>query len=88
MIVLTQKSFDKDIEKISDKKLAVKFLSIINTLETVSSVSEINHLKKMKSKGNYYRIRIGNYRLGFKLEKGVITLLRFMHRKEIYDYFP
>ena len=88
MIVLTQKSFDKDIEKISDKKLAFKILSIIDTLETVSSVSEINHLKKMKSKGNYYRIRIGNYRLGFKLEKGVITLLRFMHRKEIYDYFP
>lgn len=42
----------------------------------------------MKAKGSYYRIRIGNYRLGLKQEQDTLTLLRFMHRKDIYTYFP
>jgi mRNA interferase RelE/StbE len=42
----------------------------------------------MKAKGNYYRIRIGNYRLGLRYDSNSVTLLRFMHRKDIYTYFP
>jgi len=42
----------------------------------------------MKVKGKYFRIRIGEYRLGLKEERGMLILLRFMHRKEIYKYFP
>jgi len=42
----------------------------------------------MTSTTNYYRIRIGTYRLGFKENKGAILLLRFMHRKDIYEFFP
>ena len=42
----------------------------------------------MSGKGNYYRIRVGNYRLGIKLSEQTIILLRFMNRKDIYKYFP
>ena len=42
----------------------------------------------MRAQGNYYRMGIGNYRMGFKIESGNIIILRFMHRKDIYNYFP
>jgi mRNA interferase RelE/StbE len=83
-----QKSFEKDIEKITDKKLAKQLNAILEELETSQSLADVRPLKKMKAKGNYYRIRIGNYRLGLKQEKEVLILLRFMHRKDIYSYFP
>ncbi len=88
MKVEVHKSFEKDIEKVTDKKLAIQLNEIIDELETVSLLAEIKHLKKMKVKGNYFRIRVGNYRIGLKFEKETITLLRFMHRKDIYSYFP
>jgi mRNA interferase RelE/StbE len=83
-----RKSFEKDIEKISDKKLAIQISKIIEDLECCDSLLQIKNLKKMKAKGSYYRIRIGNYRIGLKQEKETLILLRFMHRKEIYSYFP
>lgn len=88
MIIEVRKSFEKDIEKITDKKLATQLNNLIEELEKAISLSEITHVKKMKAKGYYYRIRIGNYRLGFKIEKEKLILLRFMHRKDIYNYFP
>ena len=42
----------------------------------------------MASKGNYFRLRIAGYRLGFKLYNETIILLRFMDGKDIYKYFP
>ena len=88
MKVETLKSFEKDIEKINDKKLAIKLIQIIKEIEDAKELFEIKNLKKMKAKGSYYRVRVGNYRVGLKFEKDIIILLRFMHRKDIYNYFP
>lgn len=88
MKVEVQKSFEKDIEKISNKKLAKQVNAFIEQLENCKSLSEIHNVKKMKAKGLYYRIRIGNYRLGLKQEQQTLILLRFMDRKDIYTYFP
>ncbi len=88
MKIRIQTSFEKDVLKITDKKLAIQVTEILETLENTDSLVDIHHLKKIKGKGAYYRIRIGHYRLGFKLEKNTVILLRFMNRKEIYKYFP
>jgi len=37
---------------------------------------------------HYYKIRFGDYRIGIHYDKGVMTLQRILHRKEIYRYFP
>jgi mRNA interferase RelE/StbE len=42
----------------------------------------------MTGEGPYYRIRIGEYRLGIAAEDDEATLLRFLHRSEIYQFFP
>ena len=88
MKVEVQKSFEKDIEKISNKKLAEQVGTLIHELENCKALSEIHNVKKMKAKGSYYRIRIGSYRLGLKQEQDILHLLRFMDRKDIYTYFP
>jgi len=49
---------------------------------------EIPNLKKMKGHTNAYRIRFGDYRIGFLFENNTIILSRVMNRKEIYRYFP
>jgi len=88
MKVIVQKLFEKDIHHISDKKLAAQVIAAIQAMEACKKLAELRNIKKMVAKGNYYRIRIGNYRLGFKAETDTIILLRFMHRKDIYNYFP
>ena len=42
----------------------------------------------LDAKGKYYRIRVGDYRVGFVFEQGAVTFVRCLNRKEIYRYFP
>ncbi len=88
MRIDVQRSFEKDISKLNDKSLARKVLALIQSLETCDSLADVPNLKKLNAKGNYYRIRVGDYRMGLKLEKNVIVLLRFLDRKAMYKYFP
>ena len=72
MNVEVTKSFEKDVLKISDKKIANLIGKAIEKLESSKSLTEIFGLKKMASKGNYFRLRIEGYRLGFKLDNETI----------------
>jgi mRNA interferase RelE/StbE len=88
MKVKVQKSFEKDILKITNSSLAQKVLHIIAQIEQAKELSEIPHFKKLKTEGNFFSIRLGNFRLGLKLEQETIILLRIMDRKDIYKFFP
>ena len=41
-------------------------------------------IKRLKS-SNDFRLRVGDYRVIFSIEKEVITILKVEHRKNIYD---
>ena len=88
MIVKIDKSFVKDTDKIVDKKLLNSIADCIENIREVTSLSEILNCKKLKAGKNAYRIRIGNYRIGFVVEKQNIELIPFLHREKIYDRFP
>jgi mRNA interferase RelE/StbE len=88
MQILYEKSFYKDIAKISDKQLQIKLLELIELLKVKNSISDSIGIKKMSGYSDYYRIRIGDYRLGIKYRNNIITFIRLLHRKEIYKYFP
>lgn len=45
-------------------------------------------MKKLAGQTGAYRLRIGDYRLGFYWEGEKLTLARVLHRKEIYRFFP
>lgn len=57
-------------------------------MESIDSLDEIPNIKKLKGHKSAYRIRIGDYRLGFFFENTTIIFARFVHRKDIYKIFP
>lgn len=88
MIVKIDKSFVKDTDKIVDKKMLNSIADCIESIREVKNLSNIPNCKKLKGSKNAYRIRIGNYRIGFVLENQTIEFVRFLHRNKIYDSFP
>jgi mRNA interferase RelE/StbE len=46
-------------------------------------------MKKMRSYDNYYRIRVGSYRISCEIKaKATIIFYRVKSRKNIYKLFP
>ncbi|MEK6482600.1 type II toxin-antitoxin system RelE/ParE family toxin [Catalinimonas sp. 4WD22] len=88
MNVRIDKSFEKDIKKIKDKKLLTKIADTIEQAQAAISSDAIKNIKKLKGSNSYYRIRIGNYRIGIAVEGDTIDFIRFLPRKDIYKYFP
>ena len=88
MKLLIDKSFEKDTDKLNDQKLLQSIAECIDLILKVGKLSDIPNCKKLKGSKNAYRIRIGDYRIGFIFEKQTIELIRFLHRSVIYTFFP
>ena len=80
-------SFVRDAKKLSTE-IQLEIRDILLELEQVNSLSQIRNLKKMTGYKNAYRIRFGNYRIGFLIIADELILSRVLHRRDIYDYFP
>ena len=87
MNIAFRKSFQKDAEKLP---AAVKrdLAALIDTFTRASKLSDIPDCKKMTGFKNAWRIRLGNYRVGFFFENDIAEFVRVLNRKEIYRYFP
>ena len=84
-----RKSFVRDLKKKAKAiKLRSRILETIQEVNKAESLAEIKNVKKLKTEGDYYRIRLGDYRIGLKLEAGTVIFIRVLHRNEIYRYFP
>ena len=84
-----KKSFAKDLKTHSrDKNLLARIQEIILGIESADNITSIKNLRKLKTESSYYRIRVGNYRLGLIIEDETVTFVRLLHRREIYRYFP
>lgn len=88
MNVTIDKSFDRDINRIKERKLLNKIADCIDFTIKAKSYEEIKGIKKLKGAPFHYRIRIGNYRAGVVIKGNDIVFERFLHRKDIYKYFP
>ena len=88
MKVTFKNSFLKDLRRIKERALAMRVKEVIESLEQVSTLQEIANLKQLKGSTGYYRIRVGDYRIGLRVDGEILTLVRFLHRKEVYRYFP
>jgi len=82
-----KRSFIKDIRS-ADRILRRRVQRVIEEVETANSLYEVKNVKKMAGDGTYYRIRVGDYRLGIFVRDDAVTFVRFVHRKDIYRYFP
>jgi mRNA interferase RelE/StbE len=83
------KSFDRDMDRIKDERVLRRLRTLISTIQGVDALREIPHIKKIEGYETYYRIKMGDYRLGMEAISGrEVVLLRFLDRKDIYRYFP
>jgi mRNA interferase RelE/StbE len=86
--VLFKSSFAKDLRKITDSDLKTRVKELIEQVEVAESLQNITSIKKLRGRGNYYRIRVAEYRIGLLVEGNIVTFVRCLDRKEIYRYFP
>ena len=83
-----RKSFSRDLKKIKDNNLFQQVRAAIEEVEAAPNLDMISNLKQLKGEREYFRIKTGNYRIGLKLENDIFIFIRFLHRIDIYRYFP
>ena len=88
MKISFESKFAKDLRNIKDGKLLVKVKELIIECKVAKSLIEIKNVKKLHSYDTFYRIRIGDYRIGFEALDSELVFTRCLHRKDIYKYFP
>ena len=88
MRVSFRRSFAKDLKKIRRKALRQAVQAVIEQIEQGTSLHELPNVKHLTSEGSSYRIRSGEYRLGLLMEDDTVTVVRYLHRRDIYRYFP
>jgi mRNA interferase RelE/StbE len=83
-----KESFVRDLRHIKDKGLLTRVSELIELVEQAQHLGHVANLKKLGGGGNYYCIMVGDYRLGLIVEGDAVTFVWFLHRKDIYRYFP
>ncbi len=68
MKVEFKSSFARDLKGIKDDDLLKRVKIAVEAIEKIDSLTKIPNLKKLKGGGNFYRLRVGDYRLGLVFE--------------------
>jgi len=69
-----RKSFEKDLNKLRYEALLTKIKAVILKVEDTGNLDSMSNIKKLKAEGDYYRIRVGDYRSAFYLMKMLSSL--------------
>lgn len=88
MKVAYRESFLRDLRAIKGTSILRRIRQIIDHVEQADKPTDISNLKKLTGQSQYYRIRIGEHRVGLKIEADTVTFVRVLDRKDIYRYFP
>jgi len=89
MEIVYGKGFSKDLDTIrNESKIKVDLLKLIENIKGAGSLSDLKNVRKIEGYQGYFRIKVGDYRLGIKLTQNRVELIRFLHRKDIYRRFP
>jgi mRNA interferase RelE/StbE len=83
-----RKSFTRDLKKIKDREVLRRVRQVIDEVEAVDNLSALGNLKKIIGTANFYRIRIGDYRIGVAAEGDTVEFVRCLPRRDLYRFFP
>ena len=88
MKIKYESKFAKDLRSIRDTKLLAKIKEMIDECKVAENLTELKNIKKLQGYETFYRIRIGDYRVGIEVLNDELIFTRFLHRKDVYKYFP
>lgn len=90
MEVSFKPSFVRDFKKLPteiQKEVRAICFEIFPTLRDLRSFG-LYAIKPISGFHGYYRIKLSNYRIGFKKNNGGIEFMRVKDRRDIYKFFP
>lgn len=89
MLVQYRQAFLKDLKQLKSSTSYQRIYELaFITLEAINTLEEVPDIKAMRGYASRYRIRIGDYRIGIEVNGDVIEVMRVLHRREFYRYFP
>ncbi len=89
MKILFDKAFYKSLSKLKNPVVSNQLEEVIEIVQSSQSIREIPQIKKLQGFSHYYRIRLGDYRLGIELEDSQsVRFIVIAHRKDVYKHFP
>lgn len=80
--------FGRDLRAVHSAEVLAAVRLVIFEFEKALNLQAIRNLKKMRGFEHYYRVRVGEYRIGVSVENDTVVFLRCLNRKEIYRHFP
>jgi mRNA interferase RelE/StbE len=81
--------FLKDLKKLKKQPIYSQVFDLaFSALPQIKTLRDISKIKAMKGYADRYRIRIGDYRIGIEVKENTIEMMRVLHRREFYRYFP
>jgi mRNA interferase RelE/StbE len=86
--IIYQKKFLKDLAKLpaGKRKEIEKF--VFELLPSATSLSSLNKFEQMTGYPSFFKARFGDYRIGASYNGKSLELIRVLHRREIYRFFP
>ncbi len=88
MRVRFRRSFARDLKAIHDDALLDRVQHVIEAVEKAQSLKEVTGVAKLAGTSEFYRVRVGEFRIGLAIEGDEVEFVRCLHRREIYRYFP
>lgn len=88
MKVSFRKSFARDLKKIKTQTVLDRVKQAVEEVEAATTLQEVGNLKKMSGTTDFYRIRVGNYRIGIAVAEDSIEFVRCLPRRDLYRFFP
>ncbi|MBZ0192588.1 hypothetical protein KsCSTR_47920 [Candidatus Kuenenia stuttgartiensis] len=77
-------SFIKDLGALKGSHYYEKIKTMVfEDIPKLPDIDKVKNLRKLKNNKPYYRIRIGEYRIGVRLNNNTLVFMRVLHRKDI-----
>jgi len=83
--VVFDSAFLKRVKQLRNPVVGNRVARLILKLEAAESLASISGVTKLQGFEKMYRVRLGDYRVGFELEAtGAVRLIFVGHRKDVY----
>jgi mRNA interferase RelE/StbE len=73
MELLYGKKFSKDLDAIRhETKIKAQLLKLIDVIRAAGSLTDLKGVRKIEGYQAYFRIKVGDYRLGIKVKQNTV----------------
>lgn len=81
--IVFDKQIKKDLKCFSKKTASLLIDTIIEKLSVNPFPKQKGNPKKLKG-NNYFRLRIGDYRVLYEVDNSIVKIFVVLHRKDVY----